>query len=157
MAGKDHNQARLQEKHTLFLHYYYSEGKTLHEAYNLSHRKNEKESIAAQRGYQLKRFLESYQDFREIIRQFSPIPTLGAHMADIAFRSKDPNLRYKGQTHITRVLGLQEPELPNVQGFTINIMGGRQAIQVNAGSEEGEANNRSPKELNTGKPISFIK
>lgn len=156
MGNKDRNQARLQEKHKLFLHYYYSEGKTLHESYNLSHKKTLPEKTASSRGYMVKQYLETFEDFRDIIRQFSPIPTLGAHMADIAFNSKDPNLRYKGQTHITRVLGLQEPEVGTVQGFTINIAGAKQAIQVNQGdSSDSDAKTTQPKKL--GRPISFIK
>ena len=159
MPKKSNNQMILKEKDKSFLYYYYSQGKTLAESYNLSHSTNIPESIAAQRGFQQKKFLESFEDFRQIIRQFCPVPTLGAHMADIAFSSKDPNLRHKGQKLVAQCLGMLEPDEGQGQaGFTVNVLAGSAAVQVNAGDGAPDRETIEEKKVEKiGKPISFIK
>uniref|UniRef100_A0A6M3KXQ7 Terminase n=1 Tax=viral metagenome TaxID=1070528 RepID=A0A6M3KXQ7_9ZZZZ len=161
MSKKQSNTLILNDKDKKFLHYYYAEGKNLGDAYNASVRTNVSHPVATQRGFQLKRKLESYQDFRAIIRQFSPIPTLGAHMADIAFEAKDPNLRHKGQKLVAQCLGLLDSEDSRPEGgISINILAGDSAaVQVvGSGPGEIEAETLEAKQRKKdGKPQSFIK
>ena len=105
--------------------------------------------------------LDAATDYLEIFRQLAPSPFLAAHMSDIAFRAKDPNLRHRGQKLIGDVLGWTEKkEQPAGGGFQINFLSaGPTALQVKAGDsiKEIDGAREKPQKVESGKPISFIK
>jgi hypothetical protein len=105
--------------------------------------------------------IDAATDYLEIFHQFAPSPFLAAHMSDIAFQAKDPNLRHRGQKLIADCLGWTEKkEQPAGGGFQINILStAPTALQVKAGDsiKQIDGDQEKPQRVEPGKPISFLK
>ena len=105
--------------------------------------------------------IDASMDYREIFRQLAPSPFFAAHTCQVAFKAKDPNLRLRGQRLIADCLGWTEKkdQAPG-EGFQINIISaGVTGIKVEAEDSKKTiaGDQETPKKIESGKPISFLK
>ena len=133
----------------------------LAEAYLTAGFKAESREEALVKAQRLLARIDESVEFTEIFRQLAPSPFLAAHMSDLAFRAKDPNLRHRGQKLLADCLGWTEKkEQPPGRGFEINILCARPTgVQVKAGDslKPIDGDQEEPKKNESGKPISFLR
>lgn len=138
---------KITEKHKKFL-IFIAKGLSQGEAYLEAFDKKIPLLKAHQRGYQIKKFLENSEDYREILKMFNPPSELSMGISELR-KHPNPDIQLRAIMHATKCLGWFE-EAQNVNlGFQV-IIGGRQPGAIPQGEEPVKI--EAPK-----KPVSLIK